>query len=242
MCSAVHQTTFTMRILHSSLSPSLFRVAALFCGLLVFTHAQGQQRGRMSSCNGCSGRFGGAGAFELAVGPALLLDDGSGFGRPQANIAFFSRQRSPFKTGVRLGVVGLGSEVADALGSEGQSTRYRSFMPELSGLLRLDPFRGRFRPFVEGELGLAASVMDVRDFDAEGERTEHGIPGLDAGLNYGWSAGARVRMGGSAYLLLRYGSKMGTALELHDVESATPAASVLAPNRRDMSLGLSLGF
>lgn len=215
------------------------RTLVLTCSfLLTVPLSYGQEWSIEPRCG--QGRACRQGAVEMTFGPTALYDEnGEMTARPLASLAYFKRQRGPFKRGIRMGVAGLGSTSETVEMEDNQSIQYREFLPELSGVLRFDPFRGGFQPFVEGELGLAASVMDERTFDAQGNRTNHSVSGFDSGLFYGWGAGARFRMGRSSFLMLRYGSRIGSPLDLFDENDP---AQIIEPNRQDVSLGLSLAF
>lgn len=226
---------------HCSLSDMAkfsLRTLVLNCSLLLALPQSYGQRSIETCCN--QGRAFRQGALEFTIGPTGISNKfGEMTTRPLGTIAFFKRQRGPLKRGIRAGMTGLGSTTESEAVADGASTQYREFLPELSGVLRFDPFRGGFQPFVEGELGIAASVMDERTFDAQGNRTNHSISGFDSGLFYGWGAGVRLRMGTSAFLMLRYGSRFGSPLDLFD--ESTPG-QVIEPQRTDGSIGLSLAF
>ena len=239
MCTDVHQTTFIMSN-HPKTLPHLLRSLALACAtLFILPESHAQEWGLESRCGKFRNRPCIQGAVELTAGPLMVQQNGGHATVPQASLAIFGRQSGPFKRGVRVGLAHLGSEVQDQIG-EGTSTRYRQAMPELAGLLRFEPFRGGFRPFVEGEVGFAASVMDERSFDAEGNRTAHRFSGFDPGLNYGWSAGARLRMGSAAFLMVRYGSRLGSSLNLPGI--GQEEATSVALDREDVSVGFSFAF
>ena len=224
---------------HTDMAKFSLRMLVLTCSfLLALPLSYGQEWSTDSRCG--QGRACRQGAVEMTFGPTALYDEnGEMTVRPRASLALFKRQRGPFKRGIRMGVTGLGSTSETVDIENGQSIQYREFLPELSGVLRFDPFRGGFQPFVEGELGLAASVMDERTFDAQGHRTQHGISGFDSGLFYGLGAGARFRLGPSSFVMLRYGSRIGTPLDLFD---ESDPAQFVEPHRQDVSLGLSLAF
>lgn len=240
MCLVIHQTTFTMpHYSPTDMAKFSLRTFALTCSFLLFLPLSYGQEWRIEPCCNPGNAFR-QGAVEMTLGPAALYDEyGEMTARPMASLAVFKRQRGPFKRGIRMGVVGLGSTSETVEIENGQSIQYREFLPELSGVLRFDPFRGGFQPFAEGELGLAASVMDERTFDAQGNRTDHSVSGFDSGLFYGWGAGARVRMGRSSFVMLRYGSRIGSPLDLFDEGDPT---QIVEPHRQDVSLGLSLAF
>ena len=239
MCIDVHQTTFIMSN-NQKTFPHLLRAMTLACAtLFILPESQAQEWGLESRCGKFRNRPCIKGAVELTAGPLMVQQDGVNATVPQASLAIFGRQSGPFKRGFRLGLAHLGSEVQDQL-SEGTSVRYRQAMPEVAGLLRFEPFRGGFRPFVEGEVGFAASVMDERSFDAEGNRTAHRFSGFDPGLNYGWSAGARLRMGSAAFLMVRYGSRLGSSLNLPGI--GQEEATSVALDREDVSVGFSFAF
>ena len=102
-------------------------------------------------------------------GPHLLV-------HPGLELTWIGRAPGPLHTGIRLGLGQLDREVTDGMSGEtpmDHTTVTRLLLPEVSSVLRLDPFQGRFRPFLEGELGLAATVLDERTLDADGNRTAY---------------------------------------------------------------------
>lgn len=208
--------------------------------LLALPQAQSQEWSLEPRCGKHRGRPCQQGAFELTLGPAFIhLADEPSNARPQASIACFSRQRGPFKRGVRLGLIGLGSEKSEAEALEGHVIRQRQVLPEFSGIIRFEPFKGGLRPFVEGEAGVSASVLDESTFNPEGERQNHSVTGFDPGLHVGWGAGARLKMGKSSLLIFRYGTRIGSPVDIIDegIQDATTDIQ-----REEVSLGLSLAF
>lgn len=219
---------------------SLKMLVLISAFLLALPQAQSQEWSLEPRCGKHRGRPCQQGAFELTLGPAFIhLADEPSNARPQASIACFSRQRGPFKRGVKLGLVGLGSERSEAEALEGHVIRQRQMLPEFSGIIRFEPFRGGLRPFVEGEAGVSASVLDESTFNAEGERQNHSVTGFDPGLHVGWGAGARLKMGKSSLLIFRYGTRIGSPLDIIDegIQDATTDIQ-----REEVSLGLSLAF
>jgi hypothetical protein len=136
-------------------------------------------------------------------------------------------------------MVGLGSGVSEADELDGHSIRYRQFLPEFSGVIRFEPFRGGFRPFLEGEAGMSASILDESTFNAEGDRTHHNISEFQPGMLLGWGAGARFKMGKTALLILRYGERIGSPLDLIDQDAQDLNSTA---QRQDVSLGMSFAF
>lgn len=189
------------------------------------------------------------GAFEVSGGNVALGLNGGTLNRMHADIAWFGASRGPLKRGVRLGLSALGSSITDAspmaesptAGVDVVEQRYRMVLPELSSVLRLDPFRGGFRPFLEGEFGMAATALDERNFGAAGERSSYRLVGLDPTVHFGWSAGTRIRMGRATFLTLRYGQKMGGSLDLYDVASPGNTAGALEEMRHCATVGFSFG-
>lgn len=206
-------------------------------------HVQAQEWGLEPRCGKHRGRPCQQGAFEMTMG-ALVLEEGTtNSAHPQASIALFGKQGGPFKTGWRLGLAGLGAGLESTTVQDSEeAVRTRRVLSEFSGVLRLDPFRCKFRPFVEAEAGAAASILDERSFDGRGTRTGHDVTGFDAGLHCGWSAGARLRLGASALLVLRYGKRIGPALATHGAHAGADEEVAFSPHRQDVSVGLSLAF
>lgn len=136
-------------------------------------------------------------------------------------------------------MIGLGSEKSEAEALEGHVIRQRQVLPEFSGIIRFEPFKGGLRPFVEGEAGVSASVLDESTFNPEGERQNHSVTGFDPGLHVGWGAGARLKMGKSSLLIFRYGTRIGSPVDIIDegIQDATTDIQ-----REEVSLGLSLAF
>ena len=165
---------------------------------------------------------------------------------PGVELTWIGRAPGPIHTGIRLGLGQLGhtqNAASSDAGNADTETRTRLLLPEVSSVLRLDPFRGGIRPFVEGEIGLAASLLDERTFDDQGQRTAYGIPACDATAHYGWAAGARLRLGEGAFLALRYGKRFGGALDLPEPEQEpTVMPAQLDGERSRASAGFSFAF
>ncbi|RPG81161.1 MAG: hypothetical protein CBC74_002555 [Crocinitomicaceae bacterium TMED114] len=224
--------------------PTLFRLSGLLALLLILTDAQAQRR---------SGRGGffqpqRPGAIELS-GAALLSNDAATADllvHPGVELTWIGRAPGPIHTGIRLGLGQL-DHTQSAASSDAESadteTRTRLLLPEVSSVLRLDPFRGGIRPFVEGEIGLAASLLDERTFDDQGQRTAYGIPAYDATAHCGWAAGARLRLGEGVFLALRYGKRFGGALDLPEpAQEPTVMPAQLDGQRSRASAGFSFAF
>ncbi len=197
----------------------------------------------------CSqGRIQRAGAFEMSAGATQLALDASNMVPFQADLSWFARSRGPLRSGVRMGLAHLGhSSEAPAFqspndGSKTEDTRYRILLPGISGVVRLDPLRGGFRPFLEAEAGMDATYVDKRDFDSSGERLSHKITTFDPALLYGWSAGARIRFGRAAFLVLRYGNKHGGSLSIPLEEGPETLFESADGERHTATVGLSFGL
>ncbi len=224
--------------------PSLFRLSGLLALLLILTDAQAQRRG------GRSGFFQPQrpGAIEFS-GAALMSSDAATADllvHPGVELTWIGRAPGPIHTGIRLGLGQLGhtqNAASSDAGNADTETRTRLLLPEVSSVLRLDPFRGGIRPFVEGEIGLAASLLDERTFDDQGQRTAYGIPAYDATAHYGWAGGARLRLGGGVGVALRYGKRFGGALDLPEPEQEpTVMPAQLDGERSRASAGFSFAF
>lgn len=184
-----------------------------------------------------------AGAFELN-GTALLshVEEGNLMVHPGIELTWLGRAAGPLHSGIRLGM-GVLDRTGSVAGTEtGTTERRRTLLPEASGVLRLDPFRGGFRPFAEGELGMAATLVDIRTFDENGDRMDYGVPVFDPTLHYGWAAGARIRIGGGAFMSVRYGKRLGGHLDLPDPVEGTTVQTTLDNERSVVSMGLSLAL
>lgn len=228
-----------MRNPNTSLLRNSARFTALLAALFTLGSAHAQCCGRQAARPG--------GAFELSGGNvAVGLPDGS-LNRLHLDMAWFGATRSPFKKGIRIGLASLGTsnmpvEDVDLSTPDAVDEHiYRLLLPELSGVLRFDPLRGGFRPFLEGELGIAAAVVDQRSFDVTGERTGYRINDLDPTVSMGWSAGTRVRLGRAAFLVLRYGEQQGGVLPYHDLHSLDTEAGDMGERRRQATIGFSFG-
>ncbi len=224
-------------------TPLLGRHAARMTALLALLFALGSVHAQ------CCGRQPPrtSGAFELSAGNvALGLPEGL-MNHLHVDMAWFSASRSPFKRGLRLGVGSLGSARVPSDSDNGldptnlEEFRYRMLLPELSGVLRFDPLRGGFRPFAEGSFGIAATFVDERNFDAAGERIGYGVEAIDPTVNFGWSAGTRIRLGRAAFLVLRYGEQQGGLLNHYDLHSLDAAPISAQAVRRQATLGISFG-
>lgn len=249
LCLVNNITKFKMRYTQTPLRPRLITgiVLLLFC--FCSPEMNAQEWGLEPCCGKRPNRGNTTGALEFSAGNAALGYNGGILNGMHADIAWFGASRGPLKRGVRLGLTALGSSIADAspigetptTGADVVEQRYRMVLPELSSVLRLDPFRGGFRPFLEGEFGMAATALDERNFGAAGERTSHRLVGLDPTVHFGWSAGTRIRMGRAAFLTLRYGQKMGGNLDLYDVASPGDTAGALEAMRHCATVGFSFG-
>lgn len=224
--------------------PFLLHATGLMALLLFTADADAQRRSGRSSFFQPQQ----PGALELS-GVALLSTPQSeariGM-HPGLELTWIGRAPGPLHTGIRLGLGQLDREVTDGMSGEtpmDHTTVTRLLLPEVSSVLRLDPFQGRFRPFLEGELGLAATVLDERTLDADGNRTAYQIPAYDATAHYGWAAGVRVQLGEGAFLTARYGSRFGGALDLHESDvNPTVMPDPLDGERSRAALGFSFAL
>jgi hypothetical protein len=184
-----------------------------------------------------------AGAFEMGGTSLLSLNaEGNLMVDAGLEVTVLGRAAGPLHSGVRLGV-GLLDRTRSLAGTEaGTTERRRTLLPEASGVLRLDPFRGGFRPFAEAELGMSATLIDIRTFDEAGDRTDYAVPAFDPTLHYGWATGARFRLGGGAFLAVRYGERFGGHLDVPDPIQETGTLTTLQPQRRVIGMGLSLAL
>lgn len=184
-----------------------------------------------------------AGAFEFN-GTALLAKTEAGdlMVPPGIELTCLGRSAGPLHKGIRIGL-GMLDRSGSLAGSEsGTSERRRTYLPEISGVLRLDPFRGGIRPFAEGELGMAATILDVRTFDSAGERMDYAVPNFDPTLHYGWAAGARIRIGNGTFITVRYGERYGGQLDIPNPIEPGGAPTQIGHERRVMGMGLSLAL
>ena len=240
MCMDNNITPFTMKNHRFSAPTSMTRGIVLVVALFTASAAGAQ------CCN--QGRLQRAGAFEMSAGATQLALDASNMLPFHADVSWFARSRGPLKSGVRLGLAHLGNSTsASSLhplpdGEKTEDIQYRILMPGLSGVLRLDPLRGGFRPFIEGEFGVDATYVDKRAFDGSGERIRHNVTTFDPALLYGWSAGTRIRFGRSAFLVLRYGNKHGGALNIPRQEDPENLFEPAGSERHTATVGLSFGL
>ena len=183
------------------------------------------------------------GALELG-GSALLstVDDGSLMVHPGLELTMLGRAPGPLHRGIRLGMGVLGTSESDLNATTGTVDRHRALLPEVAGVVRFSPFRQGFQPFIEGELGAAATLGDVRTFDEAGDRIEHRIPEFDPTLHYGVAAGARIRMAPGTFLALRYAERYGGLLDAPFLSEATDATDALDGRRRAVSMALSFSL
>ncbi len=223
---------------------SLFRLSGILALLLLTMDAEAQRRGGRSSFFKPQR----PGALEFS-GVALLSQDAATADllvHPGLELTWMGRAPGPIHTGIRLGLGQLnsGTEMGNAGGEDvAVETRTRLLLPEVSSVLRLSPFQGGFQPFVEGEIGLAGTLLDARTFDENGQRTAYGIPEYDATAHYGWAAGTRIRMADGMFLALRYGKRFGGALDLPEgTAEPTVMPAQLDGARSRASLGFSFAF
>ena len=183
------------------------------------------------------------GALELG-GSALLstVDDGPLLVHPGFDLTLLGRSPGLIHRGVRIGMGILGTSESGVDADNGTVDRHRALLPEVAGVVRLSPFRQGFQPFLEGELGAAATLGDVRTFDEEGDRIAHRIPEFDPTLHYGWAAGTRIRMAPGTFLAVRYAERFGGLLDAPFLSEATAATNALDGRRRAVSLALSLSL
>ena len=126
--------------------------------------------------------------------------------------------RAPARsTGIRLGLGQLDREVTDGMSGETpmDHTTVTRLLPEVSGVLRLDPFQGDSAP--SSRRTRAGSHGPGRADVGCGQQPD-GLsePAYDATAHYGWAAGVQVQLGEGAFLTARYGSRFGGALDLHE--------------------------
>ena len=184
-----------------------------------------------------------AGALEL-TGASLLSQNNEGNLMVDAGleVTVLGRAAGPLHSGVRLSV-GILDRTGSISGTEaGTTERRRTLLPEVSGVLRLDPFRGGFRPFAEAELGMSATLIDIRTFDETGHRTDYAVPAFDPTLHYGVVAGARIRMGTGTFLSFRYGERFGGYLDVPSPIQENSILTTMEPERRVIGMGLSLAL
>lgn len=209
---------------------------ALLTLVLSMSEAFGQRRGTFLEPRR-------AGAFELG-GTSLLSMNAEGNLMVDAGleVAVLGRAAGPLHSGVRLSV-GMLDRTGSISGTEaGTTERRRTLLPEVSGVLRLDPFRGGFRPFAEAELGMSATLMDIRTFDETGHRTDYAMPAYDPTLHYGVVAGARIRVGTGSFLSVRYGERFGGYLDVPNPVQENSIQTTIEPERRVIGVGLSLAL
>lgn len=241
MCMKNNIKAFTMKNQRPSFSPTALYAGALILALTAVPNAQAQ--------NLCSGIPQRASSFEMSLGSTQVSVAGNAQYHLRGDLAWFARSRSPFRTGIRLGLGHLGqsSMAANANNAENPEqevveSRYRLAMNTVHGVVRFDPLVGAFRPFLEGEVGVAATAVDRRDFDALGERIGYAVPSLDPTLQYGWSAGARLRLSRTAFLVVRYGAQYGGQLDLHSPSDPEGAFDIADNQHQTGTMGLSFGF
>ena len=240
MCIPNNIKAFTMKNHRFSFSASKAQSLALAVALFTSFAVEAQ------CCN--PGRASRAGVFELSTGATRLALAESTLAPFHADLSWFARTRGPLRTGIRMGLAHLGNTTETATvqppndGTTAEDTRYRILLPGISGVVRLDPLRGGFRPFIEGEAGLDASYVDKRSFDGAGERQQHNVTTFDPALQYGWSAGARIRFGRSAFLVLRYGNKQGGSLNVPLKEGPETLFDSADGERHTATVGLSFGL
>lgn len=237
-CRFKNKPTFTMR--HTP----FLRTAGLLALLITLLPAYGQRQG------GRNGFFQPQrpGALEF-TGTALVSTDGDTgdlLVHPGVELTWIGRAPGPLHTGLRLGLGHLDRQATspDMDADEAvEEIRTRLMLPEISSVVRLDPLNGSFRPFFEGELGLAATLLDERAFDADGQRAAYRIPAYDATAHYGWAAGVRVRMGQGAFLSMQYGKRFGGTLDLlQPSDGAGSQPMQLDGERHRASVGLSFSL
>jgi len=240
MCIANNIKAFTMK---NHRSPSLISTAqslALVVALFSASAAEAQ------CCN--QGRHQRPGSFELSAGATQLALTESNLVPFHADLTYFSRSRGPIRSGIRLGIARLGSSSRDDSPSlpnsseNAANTQYRMLLPGMSGVLRLDPLRGGFRPFVEAEAGVDATFVDRRALNGAGERIGYDITTFQPALQYGWSAGVRVRLSRGAFLVMRYGNKHGGSLNIPLEEGPESQCESADGDRQTATVGLSFGL
>ena len=160
---------------------------------------------------------------------------------PGLEVTFLNQSFHPLQKGLRLGLGIMDGQITDVNATSDKTERRRALMPQAAGVLHLELLRGRFRPFLEGEAGVASTLLDVRTFDELDERTSYSIPSFDATLFYGWATGIRISMmEDQGFLVLRCGYRFGGQLTQH-VIGEEPEGSVLLDGRRSSaSIGISL--
>ena len=160
--------TFTFTMTHFLASGNRMGATLALVALVLSTSAAfGQRRGNFLKPRR-------AGALEL-TGASLLSQNNEGNLMVDAGleVTVLGRAAGPLHSGVRLSV-GILDRTGSISGTEaGTTERRRTLLPEVSGVLRLDPFRGGFRPFAEAELGMSATLIDIRTFDETGHRTDY---------------------------------------------------------------------
>ena len=223
--------------------PHLIRFTGLLAFLLLLNDADAQRRGGRNSFFQPQR----PGALELSGAARLSSETSTGdlLAHPATELTWIGRSPGPLHTGIRLGLGQLDRTLSPGENEGGhvEEVRTRLLMPEVSYVLRLAPFQGGFQPFLEGELGLAATVLDERSFDAEGQRDAYRIPAYDATAHYGWAAGVRLKMGEGAFLALRYGKRFGGTLDLHEANpNPTVMPAQLDGERSRASLGFSFAL
>ncbi len=160
---------------------------------------------------------------------------------PGIEVTFLNRSFHPVQKGLRLGLGIMDGETNAVNATSDKTERRRALMPQAAGLLHLELFRGRIRPFVEGEAGVASTLLDVRTFDELDERTSYSIPSFDATLFYGWATGLRIAMmDGQGFLVLRCGNRFGGQLARHAIGDEPEGSALLAGRRSSASIGISL--
>ena len=238
-CRLNNKPTFTMRF------PFLLRATGLMALLLFTADADAQRR------NGRSGFFQPQrpGALELS-GVALLSTPQSEARigvHPGLELTWIGRAAGPLHSGIRLGLGQLDREVTDGIvrrNSNGPHHRDAdvTLLPEVSSVLRLDPFQGRFRPFLEGELGLAPRSWTSGPWMRTGNRTAYPIPAYDATRT---TAGPLVciQLGEGAFLTARYGERFGGHLDLPESDvNPTVMPDPLDGERSRAALGFSFAL
>lgn len=160
---------------------------------------------------------------------------------PGFEVTFLNRSFHPVQKGFRLGLGIMDGQTNAVNATSDKTERRRALMPQAAGLLHLELFRGRIRPFVEGEAGVASTLLDVRTFDELDERTSYSIPSFDATLFYGWATGLRITMmEGQGFLVLRCGNRFGGQLARHAIGDEPEGSALLGGRRSSASIGISL--
>ncbi len=169
------------------------------------------------------------------------LYDRENITNPGLEVTFLNRSIHPLQKGFRLGLGIMDGQTTAVNATSDKTERRRALMPQAAGLLHLELFRGRFRPFVEGEAGVASTLLDVRTFDELEERTSYSIPSFDATLFYGWATGIRISMmEGQGFLVLRCGNRFGGQLTQHAMGDEPEENALLDGRRSSASIGISL--